>query len=66
MLLARVSAPPVEGQANAALERLLARALGLPKNAVRVVVGGRGREKTVAIEGLSQDEALRRLGGPQS
>ncbi len=66
MLLARVSAPPVKGEANASLERLLARALGLPKSAVRVVAGARGRQKTVAIEGLSQSEALRRLGGPQS
>lgn len=54
--------PPVEGSANAALERLLAGALHVPKSAVHVVAGARGREKTVAIEGLTQDEALRRLG----
>jgi len=60
-LLARVSEPPVDGRANAALQRLVAAALGLPKSAVHVVAGGRGREKTIAIDGLSQAEAIRRL-----
>lgn len=61
VLRVRIAAPPIEGRANAALERLLAEALGVPKSAVRVVSGARGREKTVAVEGLSQEEALRRL-----
>ena len=61
VLRVRVTAPPVEGRANAALERLLAKALGLPKSTVRVVSGERAREKTVAIEGASQDEVLARL-----
>ena len=60
-LRVRVTAPPVEGRANAALERLLAEVLRVPKTSVRVVAGNRGRVKTVAIEGLSQDEALSRL-----
>ena len=63
LLLVRVTAPPLEGQANAALARLLARALGVPPSRVGVVAGARGREKTVEIDGLSQEEALRRLGG---
>ena len=63
VLRVRVTAPPVEGQANAALARLLARALGVPPSRVGVIAGARGREKTVAIEGLSQEEALLRLGG---
>ena len=63
VLRVRVTAPPVEGQANAALARLLARALGVPPSRVGVVAGARGRDKTVAIDGLSQEEALRRLGG---
>jgi uncharacterized protein YggU (UPF0235/DUF167 family) len=61
LLLLRVTAPPVEGRANAAAERLLAGALGVPKGCVRVVAGRRGREKTVAVEGMTQNEALRRL-----
>ena len=63
-LKVRVSAPPVEGKANAALEKLLAGALGVPKLSIGIVSGTRSREKTVVIDGLSQDEALRRLGSP--
>jgi uncharacterized protein (TIGR00251 family) len=63
LLRVRVAAPPVEGEANVALERLLARALGVPRRAVRVVAGARGREKTVAVEGLSAEQARARLGG---
>jgi uncharacterized protein YggU (UPF0235/DUF167 family) len=62
VLRVRVSAPPVEGRANAALERLLAGALGVPKSAVRVVSGAHAREKLVAFEGLEQADVLRRLG----
>jgi len=61
VLRVRVTAPPAQGRANAALERLLANALGVPPSAVRVVSGERAREKTVAIEGVSQEEALARL-----
>ena len=60
-LRVRVSAPPIDRQANDALERLLAKALGVPKSAVGVVSGGRSREKTVIIDGLSQDDAIERL-----
>jgi len=60
-LRVKVTAPPVEGKANAALERLVAEVLRVPKTSVRVIAGNRGRVKTVAIEGLSQDEALSRL-----
>ena len=61
MLRVRVNAPPVDGRANDALERLLARALDLTRSNVRVVSGGRGRLKTVAIEGMSEEDALKRL-----
>ncbi len=63
VLRVRVTAPPVEGKANTALERLLAGALGLPKSAVSVVSGARSRDKTVVIDGASRKEVLGRLGG---
>lgn len=50
-LKARVRAVPEKGAANAALERLLAGALGVPASTVRVVAGGSSRLKTVRIEG---------------
>ena len=61
-LKVRVSAPPVEGEANEALERLLAKVLRLSKASVRVVGGTTARLKQVEISELEQDEALARLG----
>lgn len=50
-LAARVRAVPDKGAANAALERLLADRLGLPKRAVGVVAGSTSRLKTVRLTG---------------
>ena len=61
-LKVRVSAPPVEGEANEALERLLAKVLKVSKSSLRVVSGTTARLKQVEISGLEQDEALARLG----
>jgi uncharacterized protein (TIGR00251 family) len=46
-----VTAPPVDGAANAALIDALARAFGVRRAAVRIVRGETGRRKTVEIEG---------------
>ena len=62
-LRVRVSAPPVEGRANRALERLLAKRLRLSRSAVRVVTGQASRNKVVAVDGLGATELRRRLGG---
>ncbi|MDG4883342.1 DUF167 family protein [Mesorhizobium sp. WSM4884] len=50
-LKARVRAVPENGAANAALERLVAKALGVPGSSVSVVAGGTSRLKTVRILG---------------
>ncbi|SFO42737.1 hypothetical protein SAMN03159463_01859 [Mesorhizobium sp. NFR06] len=50
-LKARVRAVPENGAANAALERLMAKALGVPASAVSVVAGGTSRLKTLRILG---------------
>ena len=63
-LKARVVAPPVEGEANAALVRLIAKALGVPKGAVRIVSGDTARLKQLEIEGLEQAELVARLSQP--
>ncbi len=61
-LKARVRARPVEGEANAALERLLAEALGVPRSAVEVAKGAQSRLKQVRVTGLEESEAFARLG----
>ena len=50
-LAARVRAVPDKGAANAALERLLAERLDLPKRTVSVVAGSTSRLKTVRLAG---------------
>jgi uncharacterized protein (TIGR00251 family) len=61
-LRVRLAAPPVEGAANAELVAFLAKMLGVPKSAVRVVQGARGRDKVVDVEGLSAQQVRSRLG----
>ena len=57
----RVSAPPERGKANKAVERLIAEAVGVSRNAVQVVVGKTSARKTVAIEGLTEEEVAERI-----
>jgi len=61
LLKARVSAPPVEGEANAALIKLIAKALGAPRSAVRIVSGEGARVKILTIEGIDEAEVRRRI-----
>jgi uncharacterized protein YggU (UPF0235/DUF167 family) len=61
VLKVRVRARPVEGEANAALLKLLAKALDLPKSAVSLERGGQSRLKRIAVDGLSPDEVRARL-----
>ena len=63
-LLVEVSAPPVDGRANEAVCRLLAKAVGVRPSAVSLVGGERGRDKLVRIEGVPIDEVKRCLGLP--
>jgi uncharacterized protein len=60
-LALRVTAPPVEGAANAAVCAVLADALGVPMTAVVLARGARGRDKLVRVAGLTLDEVKARL-----
>ncbi|MBM4443219.1 MAG: YggU family protein, partial [Candidatus Rokubacteria bacterium] len=60
-LRVRVSAPPVEGEANVAIRKLLARALGVAPSTVEVVRGERARDKVVRVAGLSLAHVRARL-----
>jgi uncharacterized protein (TIGR00251 family) len=61
-LSVRVSAPPVDGEANHAVLTLLATALGVRPSALKVDRGQRGRDKLIRVEGLSRVEIEARLG----
>jgi uncharacterized protein len=57
-----VAAAPVEGQANAALRKLIAKRAGIARGRVSVVRGERSREKVVRVEGLELGELRGALG----
>ena len=56
-----MTAPPEDGKANAAVVQLLADVLGLRPRDVEIVAGHASRDKTVALTGLDEGEADRRL-----
>lgn len=63
-LKARVAAPPVDGEANAALARLVAKALKLPAGAVRIAAGETARLKQLEIEGADEAALAVAFGAP--
>ena len=60
-LKVRVTAPPVDGKANDAVVKLLAKQLGITPSSVTVVRGATARNKTIEIDGLSDDEIRQRF-----
>lgn len=61
MLEVHVKAPPVDGKANEALVRVIARAVGRPRSEVELLRGKTGRRKVVLIRGIGSDQARRKL-----
>ena len=61
-LKVRVAAAPVDGQANAALMRLIAKTLGRPASAVRLVAGDTARLKQIELEGVDEAEVAAAFG----
>lgn len=51
VLRARVRAAPSEGEANAALIRLMAKEFGLPRSQIAIAAGATARLKTIATHG---------------
>lgn len=52
-LLVRVVAPPVDDAANDAVVACLADRLGVPRRAIRIVSGAKGRHKRIAVSGVT-------------
>jgi len=61
VLQVRVSAPPVKGKANRELIAFLSRLLGAKKDSISIIKGHTTRSKVIVIDGLSQEEIVKRL-----
>lgn len=60
----KVTAPPVDGKANAALVKLLAKKLGIPPKKIDILSGHASRLKTIRIQDLSLPDVSARLDQP--
>ena len=63
VVVIRVNAPPVDGKANAAVCKLVAKRVGVPRGAVTVVRGESSRDKTLRIAGATPGAVRRALLG---
>lgn len=56
-----ITAPPVDGKANEAVIRYLADLFRVPKSSIVIVSGETGRNKLVAIRGMTAERVLKTL-----
>ena len=57
----KLTAPPVEGEANAACLKFLADLLDLAPSRLAIIQGARSRNKVIRITGLTKNEVHARL-----
>ncbi len=57
----RVTEPPVEGKANRALVKFLAKVLGVRSSRIQIVAGEKGLDKIVSVLDLTAQEAEARI-----
>jgi uncharacterized protein len=61
VLKVRLAAPPVEGEANEELIRLLAKIFAAPRRRIAILSGQTSKNKVVSVSGVSVDEVSRVL-----
>jgi uncharacterized protein len=54
VLKVEVTAPPVEGKANAAIIKLIARSLDVAPSRVSIVAGGKSKKKRISVSGIDR------------
>jgi uncharacterized protein (TIGR00251 family) len=64
VLVARVTAPPVDGRANRAVCRLVADRAGVPTSNVTVIRGERSRDKVLRVVGVDPAALVEALNRP--
>ena len=63
ILKIRLAAPPVDGEANEELIRLLAKLFDAPRQKIAILSGETSKNKVVSVSGISVNEAERILAG---
>lgn len=63
-LKVQLAAPPHDGQANDALVRFLAEALGIPRAQIEIITGASNKRKTVRLAAVSVQRVLLVLSPP--
>jgi len=61
-LKVRITAPPIEGRANLALQRFIAEKLNLSSSQIEIIAGQRSREKILKISGVTHEDVEKALG----
>lgn len=61
VLQVKIAAPPVKGKANKELVAFLSEALGVSQGSLTIIKGHTSRSKVIAIDGLSQEDIIKRL-----
>ena len=61
-IVVRVTAPPLDGRANEALCRLIAKRAGIGVRRVSILRGAGSREKVVGVEGIGVEDLRTALG----
>jgi uncharacterized protein (TIGR00251 family) len=56
-----VTAPPIDGRANAACVECFANLFAVPRSSVTIASGETSRRKVIRVAGLSADEVRRKL-----
>ena len=56
-----LTAPPVDGKANAACIEFFAKLLNVPRSSVTIAAGQTNRNKVIRVAGLSAEEIKKRL-----
>ncbi|MFN8592486.1 MAG: DUF167 domain-containing protein [Thermomicrobiales bacterium] len=63
LLRIRVTAPPVDGAANAAVIKVLAEAIDVSRSRLSILTGEHSRHKQILVDGLTPEQLMPRLGG---
>jgi uncharacterized protein YggU (UPF0235/DUF167 family) len=63
VLRVRVQRPPADGEANRAVVRLVAAAIGVAPSRIELIAGMSGRRKRLRVHGMEAAELERRLRG---